>query len=82
MIAFGGGRRTLAPHVLSSSDLELSDNEFYYRALFLPPGLIIVFKKWLPLLLKEPDRHFDSPGPHRQIRTVAAWLLVVAFLTY
>ena len=48
MIAFGGGRRTLAPHVLSSSDLELSPKKsFIYscRALFLPPGLHHCFQE-------------------------------------
>ena len=46
MIAFGGGRRTLAPHVLSSSDLELSPiMSFIYRALFLPPGLHHCFQE-------------------------------------
>ena len=43
MIAFGGGRRTLAPHVLSSSDSPIMS--FIYRALFLPPGLHHCFQE-------------------------------------
>ena len=44
MIAFGGGRRTLAPHVLRYR-LPSPIMSFIYRALFLPPGLHHCFQE-------------------------------------